>query len=140
MKQYPSSLKFRKNHKPRKFFLDSVEQKNFYPYQGVYALKSLQPARINGKQLEAGRKSIRRSVKKSGKIYIRIFTNLSLTKRPVGVRMGKGKGNHHVWVAAVKPGHIIYELKGIEQTSALLALKLAADKMPFKCAIVKLTY
>lgn len=140
MKQHPSSLKYRKYHKPGSIFLHAQEQKNFYPMQGTYALLSLQASRVNGKQIEAGRKSIRRSVHKSGKIFIRLFTNLSITKRAVGMRMGKGKGNHHVWVCAVRRGHVIYELKGIKHIHAMRALKLAGDKLPFKCKAIRLSY
>jgi large subunit ribosomal protein L16 len=140
MKQAPSALKYRKLHKPSKSFLEIVEQKNFYPQEGLYALKCLQPGRLTWKQIEAGRKSIRRSVHKDGKIYIKVFPYASLTKRPVGVRMGKGKGSHHVWVCPVKAGHILFELKGLKEQTAVLALKLAADKMPFRCSVIKLTY
>ena len=140
MKQSPSSQKYRKYHKPGSFFLKALEQKNFYPQQGLYALKCLQSCRLTWKQIEAGRKSIRRSVAKEGQLYIKVFTYASLTKRPVGVRMGKGKGSHHVWVCPVKAGHILYELQGIREQKACLALKLAADKMPVKCSIIRLTY
>lgn len=140
MKQYPSSLKYRKYHKPGKFYLTGVDNKSFYLHQGSYGLQSIQGGRLNGKQIEAGRKSIRRNISKQGQIYIRVFTGLSITKRPPGVRMGKGKGGHHVWVAAVRAGQVIYEVKGIASHIALMALKLAADKMPLRCKIVKLTY
>lgn len=96
MKQYPSSLKYRKYHKPGKFYLTGADNKNFYVSQGTYGLKVIQGGRLNGKQIEAGRKSIRRNISKQGQIYIRVFTGRSITRRAPGMRMGKGKGGHHV--------------------------------------------
>ena len=94
MKQYPSRLKWRKNHRINFLFFSLIDKKRFYPQNGLFALQSLQSGKLTLPQIEAGRKSIRRSVKKAGKIFIRVFTNKSVTKKPLASRMGKGKGNH----------------------------------------------
>jgi large subunit ribosomal protein L16 len=94
MKQYPSRLKYKKNHKPSSFLLYSEEKKNFNAIKGSLVLKSLENCRLNYNQIEACRKSIRRILKKKGIIIIRLFTNISLTKKPIASRMGSGKGNH----------------------------------------------
>jgi large subunit ribosomal protein L16 len=94
MKQAPSSFRFRKNHKPKAFFLKAMDKKTFYPFYGIFALKSQGHGRLTFKQIEAGRRSIRRTLAKTGLVFIRVFPNASLTKRSVGMRMGKGKGSH----------------------------------------------
>lgn len=140
MKQYPSRLNFRKYHKPKAFFLSAIAQKAFYPLFGNFGLLALNSARLNFRQIEAGRRSIRRSVSKQGKVSIRVFTYASLTKRPVGMRMGKGKGAHNSWVCPIKKGQIIYELSGIPEYKSFIALSKAADKLPMKCKVISLTY
>jgi large subunit ribosomal protein L16 len=140
MKQQPSRIFHKKNHKPSKFILYSVDKKNFYPKNGMWALKCIDNSKLTYKQIEAGRKTIRRTLSKRTKIIIRPFTNISLTKKGLGVRMGKGKGNHDLWVASVLKGQIIYEVNGTNYKKIFLALRKAADKMPFNCKIVKLTY
>jgi large subunit ribosomal protein L16 len=94
MKQNPSKLKFKKNHKIKYSNLFLNEQKVFFPLYGNFALKALESGKLTFKQIEACRKSIRRDVKKLGNVYIRAFTYFSITKKAVGIRMGKGKGNH----------------------------------------------
>jgi large subunit ribosomal protein L16 len=94
MKQQPSRLKYRKNHKVGFSFFFLKDHKNFFPIFGRFALKSLEPGKLTFKQIEAGRKSIRRNVSKKAKILIRVFTSKSVTSKPIAVRMGKGKGNH----------------------------------------------
>lgn len=94
MKQNPSRLKFKKNHKPNFSFSFLLDQKNFFPLFGKFCIKAMEPGKLTFKQIEAARKSIRRSVKKSGKIFIRVFTNKSVSKKSIGIRMGKGKGGH----------------------------------------------
>lgn len=96
MKQSPSSFRYRKNHKPNSFFLKSGESKNFFSLRGNFALKSLASGRLSFRQIEAGRRSIRRTISKAAYLFIRVFPAASLTKRPVGMRMGKGKGAHHL--------------------------------------------
>lgn len=94
MKQYPKSLKFKKNHKINNSFLFLREQKNFFPLYGNFGLCALSPGKLNFKQIEACRKSLRRDMKKQSKVSLRVFTYHSITKKSVGIRMGKGKGNH----------------------------------------------
>jgi len=96
MKQNPSRLKFRKNHKVSSSFFSLVDKKNFYPKYGNFALQSLASGKLNLKQIEAGRKSIRRNVRKTGVVSIRLFTGKSVTAKSRGSRMGKGKGSHSV--------------------------------------------
>ena len=94
MKQNPSRLKFKKNHKMKILFFNLLDKKTFYPFYGNFAIKSLSSGKLKLKQIEAGRKAIRRNVKKSGNLYIRTFTNKSVTSKSVASRMGKGKGSH----------------------------------------------
>jgi large subunit ribosomal protein L16 len=96
MKQNPSKLKFKKNHKPSISNLYLKEHKTFYPLKGLIALQSMENGRLTYNQIEACRKSIRRVLKKQGNILLRVFTNVSVTKKSVSSRMGKGKGAHHV--------------------------------------------
>lgn len=96
MKQYPSRLKFRKYQKPALSNLFAKQQKNFHPIMGFLSLKSIENGRLKYKQIEACRKSIRRLIKKIGQLYVCVFTNVSITKKPVATRMGKGKGGHFV--------------------------------------------
>lgn len=94
MKQCPSRLKFKKNHKLRKSFLHLLDKKNFFPVFGSFCLKSIESGKLTLKQIESGRRSIRRDVKKAGKLWIRVFTSFSVTSKPLATRMGKGKGSH----------------------------------------------
>jgi large subunit ribosomal protein L16 len=94
MKQFPSRLKFKKYHKPSKKLFELRDQKTFLPVFGQYGLKALDYGKLNFKQIESGRRTLRRTTKKQGKINIRVFTYASVTKKPVSSRMGKGKGGH----------------------------------------------
>lgn len=94
MKQLPSRVFYKKPHKPGSFFLKALDQKSFFPLTEYYALKSIGSGRLTFKQIEAGRRTIRRTVSKRGRLVIKPFTYASLTKRSLGVRMGKGKGSH----------------------------------------------
>lgn len=95
MKQMPSRIFFKKPHKPGSFFLSALAQKSFFPLTELFALKSLGSGHLNFKQIEAGRRTIRRTVAKRGRLVIKPFTGVSITKRSPGLRMGKGKGSHH---------------------------------------------
>jgi large subunit ribosomal protein L16 len=95
MKQYPSRLKFKKNHRPSSSTLYLNESKLFYPEKGIMMLQSLENHKLTFNQLEACRKCIRRIIEKKGIVLIRVFTNISVTKKPVATRMGKGKGSHN---------------------------------------------
>jgi len=103
---------------------------------GTYGLKAIELGRINSRQIEAGRVALTRTMKRTGKVWIRVFPDKPLTSKPVGVRMGKGKGSVEEWVMNIKPGRIIFEITGVDNDTALKALKLAAAKLPFKTKIV----
>jgi len=140
MKQQPSRIFYKKLHKPSRSVLCLLDSKTFYMKKGIYGLKSLENGRLNYKQIEAGRKTIRRTVSKQASITIRPFTYVSFTKKGLGLRMGKGKGSHHIWICPVLKGQIIYEVSGASRNRSLLALRKASDKMPFNCAVTKLVY
>lgn len=103
---------------------------------GEYGLKVLEGGWLTAQQIEAGRVAIVRIAKKGAKIWIRVFPDKPITKKPAETRMGKGKGPVEGWVAVVKPGKIIYEIAGVPEEVAREALRLAASKLPFKCKIV----
>jgi len=138
MKQSPSRLKSKKNHRPKKFLLGALEQKQFYPLRGQMVLRSLENGKLTYNQIEACRKSIRRMLNKKGLIIIRLFTNISVTKKPLATRMGKGKGNHNIWICLVKKGQIICEI--ICQTYnkfniSYKALEVAGSKLSVKTKV-----
>jgi large subunit ribosomal protein L16 len=97
---------------------------------GDYALQATEAARISARQIEAGRMAIMRSVKRQGKLFIRIFPDKPVTKKPLEVRMGSGKGSVELWVAPVKPGKVLFEIAGVTEEQAREAFKLAASKLP----------
>ena len=105
---------------------------------GDIAIKATEAGRINSRQIEAARITMTRHIKRSGKTWIRVFPDKPLTKRPLEVRMGKGKGPVEEWVMNIRPGRIIFEMAGVEETLAREALTLAIHKLPFKCKIVAL--
>ncbi len=105
---------------------------------GTYGLKAMELGRINSRQIEAGRVALSRTMKRTGKIWIRVFPDKPLTSKPVGVRMGKGKGSVEEWVMNIKPGRIIFELTGVDNNTAIRALTLAAAKLPFKTKIISM--
>ena len=105
---------------------------------GTYGLKAIELGRINSRQIEAGRVALSRTMKRTGKIWIRVFPDKPLTAKPVGVRMGKGKGGVEEWVMNIKPGRIIFEITGVNNETAVRALTLAAAKLPFKTKIVSM--
>ena len=108
---------------------------NFVAY-GSYGLKALEPGWITSRQIEAGRVSIARQIKKIGKMWIRIFPHKSITKKPAETRMGKGKGVPEYWVAVVKPGRILFEIEGVDREGAEQAFHNAAHKLPIKTKVV----
>ena len=103
---------------------------------GTYALKAIEPERINARQIEAARRAMTRHMKRQGRVWIRIFPDVPVTAKPIEVRMGKGKGSIDRWVAKVKPGRIMFEIDGVDEVTAKEALRLAAMKMSVKCRIV----
>lgn len=103
---------------------------------GDYGLKVLQPGWITDRQIEAARVAITRFVKRSGRVWIRIFPDKPITKKPQETRMGKGKGSPELWVAVVKPGRILYEMEGVTEQQAREAMRLAAHKLPLPTKFV----
>ena len=104
---------------------------------GEFGLKALEPERITARQIEASRRTITRAMKRVGKLWIRVFPDLPVTKKPAEVRMGSGKGGVEYWAARVKPGRIIFELDGVPEEVARHAFELAAAKLPIKTKFVK---
>ena len=104
---------------------------------GDYGLMALQNGYLTARQIEAARIAMTRKAKRGGKVWIRIFPDKPLTKKPAETRMGKGKGSPELWVAVIKPGRMLYEMEGIEESLALDALALAATKLPIKTKIVR---
>jgi large subunit ribosomal protein L16 len=103
---------------------------------GEYGLQALEPAWMTNRQIEAARVAITRSMKRGGKMWIRIFPDKPVTKKPAETRMGKGKGSPEFWVAVIKPGRILFELEGITRQTAQEALRLGASKLPIKTRFV----
>ncbi len=103
---------------------------------GDYALKAVESGKLTAQQIEAARIAINRKIKRGGKVWIRVFPDKPITKKPAETRMGKGKGAPDHWVAVTKPGKIIYELAGVEESLAIRALTLAAAKLPFKTKVI----
>ncbi|MCV2525626.1 MAG: 50S ribosomal protein L16 [Candidatus Lightella neohaematopini] len=128
----PKKTKFKKMHKGRNRGLTMNSNINF----GCFGMKSVNHGRITAKQIESARRVITKIMKRQGKIWIRIFPDKPITKKPLEVRMGKGKGNVEYWVALVKPGKIIYEISGVTEEIAKEAFKLATTKLPIKTIFV----
>ena len=130
----PARTKYRKAHKGRIHgYASRGEQLNY----GAYGLKALQPDRIISKQIEAARVSLTRFMKRTGKVGLRIFPNIPVSKKPTEVRMGKGKGTTEYWVCRVKPGRIIFEVDGVSEKVAREALYKASTKLPIKTKFIK---
>jgi len=104
---------------------------------GAFGLQVLEPGYITARQIEAARIAMTRHAKRGGKVWIRIFPDKPLTKRPPETRMGKGKGNPEYWVAKVKPGRVLYEMAGVNPTVAREAMRLAAHKLPLKTRVLE---
>ena len=129
----PKKVKYRK---PQKGRMKGYSKRGTEVSFGSYGLKALENAFITSRQLEACRVVISRTMKREGKVWIRVFPQKSITKKPAEVRMGKGKGNPEYWAAVVKPGAVLFELDGVPEDVAKAALKLAADKLPIKTKFV----
>ena len=129
----PKRTKFRKLHKGRiRGFAKGGSDLNF----GTYGLKATTPARVTARQIEATRISISRRVRKVGKMWIRIFPDKPITKKPLETRMGKGKGSPEFWVANVRPGRILFEVEGISKELAQEAFRIAGNKLAIKTKLV----
>jgi|UniRef100_A0A7C5ENQ7 large subunit ribosomal protein L16 len=129
----PKRVKYRKMQKGR--MKGRASRGNFLAF-GDFGLQALAPAWITAQQIEAARIAITRHVKRGGKLWIRIFPDKPITKKPAETRMGKGKGSPEGWVAVVKPGRILYELSGVPPEVAKEALRLASMKLPIKTKIL----
>ena len=104
---------------------------------GEYGLQTLEAGQITSNQIEAARIAMTRYIKRGGKVWIKIFPDRPITRKPIGTRMGKGKGAVEFWVANVKPGRVMFEIAGVEEATAKEALRLAANKLSVKCKFVK---
>jgi large subunit ribosomal protein L16 len=129
----PKKVKHRKQMKGR---MTGVATRGAEISFGQYGLKTLEPGWITNRQIEAARIAMTRHVKRGGKIWIRMFPDKPITKKPAETRMGKGKGAPDHWVAVVKPGRILYEIEGVSEELAREAMALAAQKLPVKCKFV----
>ena len=130
----PKRVKRRRVHRGR---MKGVATKGNTITYGSYGLVSQECGWITSNQIEAARIAMTRSIKRGGKVYIKIFPHKSVTKKPAEVRMGSGKGAPEYWVAVVKPGRIMFEMSGIPEESAREAMRLAMHKLPIKCKFVK---
>ena len=132
----PKRTKFRKQHKGRNRGLATTGSSVSF---GEFGLKSTGRGRITARQIEAARRTITRHVKRGGKLWIRIFPDKPITKKPLEVRQGKGKGNVEYWVAQIQPGRMLYEIEGISEEIAREAYAMAAPKLPIPTTFVKRT-
>ncbi len=132
----PKRTKFRKQHKGRNRGL--AQNGNAVSF-GEYGLKAVGRGRITARQIEAARRAMTRHIKRGGKIWIRIFPDKPISKKPIEVRMGKGKGNVEYWVALIQPGKMLYEMEGVSEDIAREAFRLAAAKLPVKTVFVNRT-
>ena len=129
----PKRTKFRKPHKGRiKGNAKGATTLNF----GSYGLKALSPGRVTARQIEASRRAITRHMRRSGRVWIRVFPDVPVTQKPAEVRQGKGKGTVEYWAARVKPGRIMFEVDGVPKEIATVALQLAAAKLPVQTKVV----
>ena len=129
----PSRTKFRKQHKGR---IHGAAKGGTTLNFGEYGLKALEPERITAREIEAARRAITRQMKRAGRVWIRVFPDVPVSKKPAEVRMGSGKGTPELWVARVKPGRVIFEIDGVTVQTAKEALSLAAAKLPIKTRFV----
>src|SRR3989440_8224857 len=130
----PMRTKFRKAHKGR---IKGIATSGVELAFGHFGLKALEPERVTARQIEAARRALTRHMKRAGRVWIRVFPDVPVTKKPLEVRMGSGKGGIELWVTRVKPGRILFELDGVSVELAKEALALAAAKLPIKTRFVQ---
>jgi large subunit ribosomal protein L16 len=130
----PMRTKFRKAHKGR---IHGVASSGVDLAFGQFGLKALEPERITARQIEAARRAMTRHMKRSGRVWIRIFPDVPVSKKPLEVRMGSGKGTPEYWVVRVKPGRILFEIDGVTTQIARESLALAAAKLPIKTRFIE---
>ena len=129
----PKKTKFRKAHKGR---VKGVAKGGFSLDFGAYGMKAMEPGRITARQIEAARRAITRHMKRVGKVWIRIFPDVPVSRKPAEVRMGSGKGAPEYWICRVKPGRIMFEIDGVQKSLAEEAFTLASAKLPIKTRLV----
>jgi large subunit ribosomal protein L16 len=130
----PKRVKYRKAQRGR---MKGTAHRGATLAFGDFGLKALEPCWLTNRQIEAARVALTRSVKRGGKIWIRVFPDKPFTKKPAETRMGKGKGNPEYWVAVVKPGRILYEMEGLTEEIAREAFRLAGNKLPIRTKMIK---
>ena len=130
----PTKTKYRKAHKGR---IHGYATRGAILNYGSYGLKAMEPDRVISKQIEAARVALTRHMKRTGKVWLRIFPNIPVSKKPTEVRMGKGKGSTEYWACRVKPGRIIFEVDGVDEATARVALYKASTKLPIKTKFIK---
>ena len=132
----PKRTKFRKQQKGRNRGVATVGNRVSF---GEYGIKATTRGRVTARQIEAARRAITRHVKRGGKLWIRIFPDVPISKKPIEVRMGKGKGNVEYWIAKIQPGRVLYEIEGVPEEIARKAFRLAAAKLPIQTTFVSRT-
>ena len=130
----PKRVKYRRVHRGR--MTGKATRGNFVS-NGEFGIQALEPAWITSNQIEAARIAITRYIKRGGQVWIKIFPDKPVTKKPLGTRMGSGKGAPEYWVAVVKPGRVLFEIAGVPEETAREAMRLAMHKLPIKCKFVK---
>ena len=130
----PMRTKFRKAHKGR---IKGLATSGIDLAFGQFGLKALEPERVTARQIEAARRALTRHMKRAGRVWIRIFPDVPVSKKPIEVRMGKGKGTPELWVCRVKPGRILFEIDGVSVEVAKESLALAAAKLPMKTRFIE---
>ena len=129
----PTRTKFRKQHKGR---IHGNAKGGTTLTFGQYGLKAIEPDRITARQIEAARRALTRQMKRAGRVWIRVFPDVPVSKKPAEVRMGSGKGAPEFWVAKIKPGRILFEIDGVDLATAQEAMRLAAGKLPIATKFV----
>ena len=129
----PKRTKFRKAHKGR---VKGAAKGGYSLDFGAFGMKAMEPGRITARQIEAARRAITRHMKRVGKVWIRVFPDVPVSKKPAEVRMGSGKGSPEFWMCRVKPGRIMFEIDGVQKPLAEEAFRLAAAKLPIKTRLV----
>jgi large subunit ribosomal protein L16 len=130
----PKRVKFRKRQRGR---LKGKDERGSKVSFGEFGLKAITSGRLTARQIEAARITINRQVKRGGKLWIRIFPHVPITKKPAETRMGKGKGNPEFWIAEIRPGRVLFEMAGVDEGTAKKALELASFKLPLQTTFVK---
>jgi large subunit ribosomal protein L16 len=130
----PKRVKFRKRQRGR---LKGMDERGSKVSFGEFGLKAITSGRLTARQIESARITINRQVKRGGKIWIRIFPHIPITKKPAETRMGKGKGSPEFWIAEIRPGRVLFEMSGVEESVAKKALEMASFKLPVQTVFVK---